>query len=128
LVGREKHIEIAPLVFAKSKRKNWKVHNALKDNAWVGKIELGMDFSFQHLSQFINLWGLLQEVHLVEDVEDSIVWKLTENGQYSSKSAYNLQFLGSTLSPLYHSVWKAWTPQKFKTFAWTAIQNRIWMA
>jgi hypothetical protein len=72
LDGR-KPIEIAPLVFAKSKRKNWKVHNALKDNAWVGKIELGMDFSFQHLSQFINLWGLLQEVHLVEDVDDSIV-------------------------------------------------------
>jgi hypothetical protein len=35
-----------------------------------------------HLSQFIDLWIMLLEVHLDEDVEDSIPWKLMENGLY----------------------------------------------
>jgi hypothetical protein len=73
----KKPIEIAPLIFAKSKRKNWKVHDALKDDAWVSKVDLGADFSMEHLTQFVNLWCLLHVVDLNEDADDTMTWKLT---------------------------------------------------
>jgi hypothetical protein len=97
----------------------------LKDDACVSKVDLGADFSMEHLTQFVNLWCLLHMVDLNE--EDTMTWKLTENGQYSAKLAYDLQFLVSTYSPMYKFIWKAWAPPKFKTFAWTTLQKRIWM-
>jgi hypothetical protein len=118
--------DIAPLIFASSKRKSWKVNKALEGNAWVRKITLDESFTTDHLSQFVELWVKLQGVHLNEEVADDISWKLTANGQYSAKSAYELQFLGSTFSSLRKTVWKAWAPPKVKFFAWLLTQNRIW--
>ena len=74
------------------------------------------------------IWALTQNVELREDIEDKIAWKLTANGEYSAKSAYEVQFLGSTACPMYKSVWKAWAPPKVKFFAWLATKNRIWTA
>jgi hypothetical protein len=88
----------------------------------------GDDFSLEHLSQFVELWGLIQNFHLNEDLKDDITWKLTESGHYSSKSAYELQFLGSTFSTLYNSMWKMWAPPKIKFFTWLVFQNRVWTA
>ena len=34
------------------------------------------------------------EVHLVPDTPESITWKLTKNGAYSTATAYRMQFLG----------------------------------
>jgi hypothetical protein len=81
----KKPIDITSHIFAKSNRKNWKIKYALKDDVWINKVDLGADFSMEHLTQFLNLWCLLQDVGLIEDVEDLIVWNLTENGQYSAK-------------------------------------------
>jgi hypothetical protein len=127
LDGR-KPIKIALLIYASSKRKNWKVVQALNHNAWVHKVDLEDDFSLEHLSRFVELWSLIQNFHLNENLEDDISWRLTENGHYTTKSAYELQFLGSTLSSLYKSVWKAWAPPKIKLFIWLVNQNRIWTA
>lgn len=60
----KRSIDIAPLIFAYSKRKNWKVAQALHDSAWVQKIVFNHDFSFDHLSQFVELWNLIQNFHL----------------------------------------------------------------
>ena len=65
---------------------------------------------------------------LHEDIEDDISWKLTASGEYSAKTAYEVQFLGSSSSIIYKPVWKAWAPPKVKFFAWLATQNRIWTA
>jgi hypothetical protein len=121
-------IDIAPLVFAASKRKKWKVAQALHQNAWIQKIDFDQDFSFLHLSQFIELSSLVDNFQLQANIEDDISWRLTENGCYASKSAYEVQFLGSTMSPLYKSVWKVWAPPKIKFFAWLVNQDRIWTA
>jgi hypothetical protein len=56
----------------------------------VHKINLEANFTLEHLTQFINIWILHQSVSLVDDVDDSIHWKLTINGQYSAASAYKL--------------------------------------
>jgi hypothetical protein len=127
LEGR-KPIDIASLIFAISKRKNWKVSQALCEDAWVTKIALESSFTMEHLSQFIDLWTLISNINLVPEQDDDIVWKLTPDGQYSLKSAYELQFMGATLSSMDKTVWKAWAPPKVKFFAWLANQNRIWTA
>jgi hypothetical protein len=93
LEGR-KPIEIAPLIYALSKRKNWKVSQAMDEDAWVEKTDLGRPFTMEHFSQYVELWSLIANVHLDQETEDDITWRLTLNGEYSSKSAYELQFLG----------------------------------
>jgi hypothetical protein len=92
------------------KRKNWKVFQALHDDEWITKLSGEATLSLQHLTQFVQLWALIQNVHLVEHVEDDIVWKLTGNGQYSAASAYKLQFFGPIESSMYKLVWKACPP------------------
>jgi hypothetical protein len=82
--------DIAPLIFESSKRKNWKVAQALANDAWVNKINLEDAFSWAHLAQFVDLRTLINDIHLEEDVEDSIVWNLMESGLYSMASAYKL--------------------------------------
>jgi hypothetical protein len=127
-LGGRKPIDVALLIYNISKRKSWKVCDALNGNAWVHKITLDQNFSMDHLLQFVELWSLLLHVHLDDQVEDSISWNLTANGQYSAKSAYEVQFLGSTLSIMHKTVWKVWATPKEKFFAWLFLQNRIWTA
>jgi hypothetical protein len=81
----------------------------LHGNAWVDKVDLEQDFTMEHLSQFVELWWFIDNFQLNENVKEDIVWRLTLNGQYTAKSAYEVQFFGSTLSSLNKLVWKAWT-------------------
>jgi hypothetical protein len=99
LNGR-KPIEIAPLVFHVSTRNNWKVSHALHEHAWVAKIDLGRVYSMEHLYQFVEIWCLIDSIHLREDVYDDTVWRLTPNGEYSVMSSYEVQFLGSISSAM----------------------------
>jgi hypothetical protein len=62
----------------------------LHDDEWVRKLALDATTSIEHLTQFVQLWANIQAVHLREDVEDDITWKLATNGQYSAASAYKL--------------------------------------
>uniref|UniRef100_A0A8I7BE29 Reverse transcriptase zinc-binding domain-containing protein n=1 Tax=Hordeum vulgare subsp. vulgare TaxID=112509 RepID=A0A8I7BE29_HORVV len=118
--------DIAPLIYEASMRKNWKVREALKDNAWILKIKPSINVSVEHISQFLALWILLNEVHFAELSEDDIIWKHTTSGHYSVASAYKAQFLGMVLSPMDKMVWKAWAPPKVRFFSWLILQDRIW--
>jgi hypothetical protein len=125
-VHDQKPKEIAPLLYAASMRKSWKIREALKNDAWISKIKVTPSFSLAHFREFVRLWATLRDFHLQEDMEDDIVWKHTANGIYSAASAYDAQFQGTIRSPMKHTVWKAWAPPKVKFFAWLANQNRIW--
>jgi hypothetical protein len=105
-------IDIAPLIFEISKRKKVSVAQALLDGSWVRNINLEATFEWEHLSQFLDLWVLISNVLLHEEVDDEISWKLTENGQYTAASAYKAQFLGLVHSDMNTIVWKAWAPPK----------------
>jgi hypothetical protein len=72
-LGGRKPIEVAPLIFSSSKRKNWKIAQALHGNAWVDKVDLEQDFTMENLSQFVELWVVIYSFQLNEDVEDAIV-------------------------------------------------------
>jgi hypothetical protein len=76
------------------KRKNWKVAHALHEDEWIKKLSVEETLFIEHLTQFVQLWALIQNVHLNANEEDDIKWKLTRNGQYSAASAYKLQFFG----------------------------------
>ena len=62
---------------------------------------------------------------LQPDVEDTLVWKWTHHGIYSSSSAYRAQFLGSYINHKISLIWRARTENKCKFFAWVLIQNKL---
>jgi hypothetical protein len=97
-LGGARPKDIAPLIFEISKRKKCTIHKALENNFWVNQVNTEGGLTLEDIVQFAKLWGLLQEVILETNASDSIRWKLTNDGCYSSKSAYNLQFLGHTIS------------------------------
>jgi hypothetical protein len=74
------------------------VHKALEGYFWVTQVNTDAGLSLDHIVQFANLWEMLQAVHLDPHTPDSITWKLTNDGHYSSKTAYTMQFLGHTKS------------------------------
>jgi hypothetical protein len=86
--------DIAPKIFEVSSIKNWTVSEALHMDAWTNKVNLHETISMVHLSQFVDLWTHISHVHLQLEVEDDIIWKFTNNGQYTTASAYEMQFLG----------------------------------
>ena len=55
LLGRSPK-DIAPLIFKASKRKSWKVREALKHNAWILKIKTPTNVTAEHITQFFILW------------------------------------------------------------------------
>ena len=76
------------------------------------------------ISEFIFLWEVVQGVHF-SDVPDLITWKWTENGLYSSKSAYEVQFSGSYCTFNAQAIWKAKTEGKHRFFTWLLVQGKI---
>jgi hypothetical protein len=80
--------DVAPMIFESSKRKNWTVALALHDNAWIKKINLEAPFSPEHLTRFLELWVLINNVQLQEDIEENIVWKFTERFGMSATQGF----------------------------------------
>jgi hypothetical protein len=92
----------------------------LVNNTWIAEVAVE-GFTINHMSQFITLWTLLQDVILLPGTPDVISWTLTANGAYSAGSAYKAQFQGSTSCSFKQIVWKAWAPPKCRFFAWLAV-------
>jgi hypothetical protein len=110
------------------KKKKWTVSQALANAAWIANINFEAPFTEDHLAQFLELWILVNNVQLHLDVDDSILWKLATNRQYSAILAYKLLFLGLVQSSMNTIVWKAWATPKAKHHDWLAFQNRLWTA
>ena len=67
-----KSFMIAPKVFQASKKKKRRVDDAMTNNLnWVADIAVD-DFTLEHISQFINLWELLQNITLITGTADTI--------------------------------------------------------
>jgi hypothetical protein len=59
------------------------------------------------------------------NVHDSMSWKWVANGEYSTKTAYQIQFQGSFTPFRIGKLWKAKTEAKAKLFGWTAMHQKI---
>lgn len=88
----QKPKDIAPGIFAISKRTKSSVSKALEDNDWVRRIDMQEGLTVDLIQQFFNLWVKVQEVQLVVRTKDAIQWKFTADGCYSAATAYRMQF------------------------------------
>ena len=79
---------VAPNLFKKAKRKRITVHKALQNNKWISHIT--PISSPTELNEYIRLWEMVQHSQLDTSREDSIIWRWTEDGEYTSKSAYHI--------------------------------------
>jgi hypothetical protein len=120
--------DIAPSIFAISERKNFTVSKGIHQDFWISKINTNVGIMVNHLSEFVELWRRVSEVHLVEGTPDDIAWKLTTSGCYTTASAYKAQFEGMVFSFMPGAVWKNSAPPKCKLFAWLILQDHVWIA
>ena len=50
--------------------------DALTNLNWIADISV-QNFMLEHISQFVNLWDLLQGITLLPGINDTITWTLT---------------------------------------------------
>jgi hypothetical protein len=81
----------------------------------------------EHIEEFASLWIRIQAIHLQPGMRDSIIWRWTANGSYSTRSAYRIQFKGSYGIFKSDLIWKAQTENKWKVFIWILVQEKILM-
>ncbi|WVZ62397.1 hypothetical protein U9M48_012153 [Paspalum notatum var. saurae] len=115
-------MDIAPSLFQLAWRKKNKVSEELINLNWTRG--LWRMNSVQQMADFIKLWDLVQAVYL-SDAEDTIRWKWTADGVYSSKSAYLVQFNGFVRSSNAKFIWRAHAEGKHKFFGWLLAQAKI---
>ncbi|KAJ1257562.1 hypothetical protein BS78_10G005700 [Paspalum vaginatum] len=114
---------IAPTLFAKSSRKNISVLKAMRNNSWISHISPVSGAS--EIIEFVALWEALSEAHMNPEVEDEISWHWTDDGVYSTKSAYLAQFIGGHAKIKLLPIWKAKVEPKCRFFAWTLLRKKI---
>jgi hypothetical protein len=114
---------LAPSLFQKSKRKNISVLKATENNKWISHITPILTIA--ELNEFILLWEEITLVARVEDSEDEIKWKWTPDGQYTTQSAYQIQFRGQYKKLASTPIWRAKAEPKFRIFAWILLQHKI---
>ena len=115
---------LAPHLFELVKRKNRTVQQELHNNCWILLLR-GRITTATHLEEFVSLWLRVQSIQLQHGIRDSIVWKWSIDGIYSTQSAYRIQFQGSYRRFCPDLIWKAHAENKCKVFTWILIQNKI---
>jgi hypothetical protein len=83
-------------------------HKIKKDNRWTR--HLRQELEPAELIQAVHLWGKLQQVHLLIDIEEHVTWRWTESGSYSAASAYNIKFEGAARRDYKMAVWSSEAP------------------
>lgn len=117
-----------PLLCSHSRRKNRSVREALVNGKWICDIAYNLNEGL--LKEFFELWQLIQDqrLELSSEQEDQIIWTLESSGEYSSRSAYKIQFAGQISSTFPKLIWKACATPRCKFFLWLLLQSRIWTA
>jgi hypothetical protein len=85
---------LAPSPFAMTKMKNGSVYMELRAYHWINALRGGITTAAQ-IHEFVSLWNRTQDTHLTPGMRDSILWRWTTDGTYSTCSAFRIQFRGS---------------------------------
>lgn len=120
---------LAPRLFAcvpKRRASRRTVQEALTNDKWLEDIQ--SHYSVAVLSEYFDVWDLVQDVVLQPDVEDSHRWRFVASGQFTTKSAYEAFFFGSILFQPSKLIWGTGAPRRCKFFLWLVAHNRCWTA
>jgi hypothetical protein len=121
--------EIAPNLFNAVQKRTAKrrtVAQALHNRSWVQDIRGAR--TVEVLLDYLHVWDMVDGIILHPEIPDRYIWKLTNDGSYSSKSAYAAFFLGSIKFGSWRRIWKTWAPPRCKFFIWLVFHNRVWTA
>lgn len=117
---------MVPSLFLKSKRKRLTVQMAVQEYRWINHILPILNS--QEMMEYMALWEQVGMVQLQEGMEDTIRWRWTPDGEYTTRSAYQIQFEGSYNKLKLSPIWKAQVEPKCRFFAWTLLHKRILIA
>ena len=115
-----------PELHKHSRRKNRTVHAAILNDNWIQDLAHG---NTQHLWPEVirlNRWLTSRNLNLNEQLRDTIQWKHTASGSFSTSSAYNCQFQGMIKTSFRKMPWQAWAPARLKFTVWLLLKNRLW--
>lgn len=115
--------DLALNLFRKAKRKKLTVKSALKENRWIQHI-LPIQTA-QEMNEYVVLWEGVRDINLEDNREDEIRWRWMTDGEYTTKSAYQIQFEGTFSKFKLMPIWKAAAEPKCKFFAWTLLHEKI---
>ena len=90
----------------KQKEKKLSVQAALKENRWIAHIS-SLITPQEIMEYLVALWEFVGHTQLQENMEDSIRWRWTTDGEYTAKSAYLIQFQGTFSKLKLMPIWKA---------------------
>jgi len=76
------------------------------------------------VTEFINLWNMVERVQLSPHVPDTFSWRLTADRQYSTSSAYGAMFVGSSRPLGAKLIWKTLAPPRVKFSFWLVMHGR----
>lgn len=86
----------------------------------------------RHVTQFTNqtdpngyLGANTKYINLQDHVPDPIIWRWTDSGDYSTKTACEAQFRGTFAVHNFSVIWKAQAESKCRFFAWLAVQRKL---
>ena len=65
---------LAPNLFCLISRKNRTVKQELRNNNWMHKLGRKIT-SAVHIEEFVSLWIRIQDVHLQQGVQNTIIWR-----------------------------------------------------
>ena len=69
------------------------MQKALENSRWIDHIY--PPNSHAQVSEFADLREAIKDTQLTNNMEDDIRWRWTESGEYTTKSAYEIQFQGT---------------------------------
>jgi hypothetical protein len=76
----------------------------------------------QAILEYLHLWTIVLSVQLSDQL-DTISWKWSNSGEFTSKSAYQALFLGR-IQFQNAPVWKMMAPPCCRYFIWLVALNR----
>ena len=109
-----------------SKQKRRTVQEAIRDDNWIKDLRHGDMHPL--LPEFIRLNRQIIAAATVfsEGTRDTIRWNQEARGQYTTRSAYAMQFQGRLRSDTGDLIWKTWAPGNIKFFTWLLLKDRLW--
>uniref|UniRef100_A0A0E0IQD2 Reverse transcriptase zinc-binding domain-containing protein n=1 Tax=Oryza nivara TaxID=4536 RepID=A0A0E0IQD2_ORYNI len=89
--------------------------------SWIRRLQGAL--SNEALGEFFQLWDEVRDVSL-QQMADTIKWKLTADGNFSVASAYDLFFIATEDCSNGDTLWHSRVPSCVRFFMWIALKGR----